>query len=327
MTLGPNRHTQRLPALVLSAALAIGVTMPVLAQGTPEGTPTSDTTSEVAAELPPANLPTMNPQGYVFELESSFSGSLEAVPAEAPVYALRYPQHDADTAKKIAEQLEIDGDIEEQGGGTFSANGEGGSLFITQGLVQFISSQQIPEGDLPSDEQAIAFAREWLRQVGMLPANVGEGKIEARVENPPRIVVSFKPVRPAPLLSGDPSITVTLGPQGSILETSLRWANLSTGDIYQLRGADAAWAEVEGKRTYLQVSLPSEEFQPGATITGQATYSEVSLAYTSSGIPGEAQYLQPVYVFTGNVTPEGSDDSYPITAYVPALVNSQQPVG
>src|SRR5690606_8753975 len=103
------------------------------------------------------------------------------------------------------------------------------------------------------------------------------------------------PVKPAPLLSGDPSITVTLGPQGSILETSLRWAELSSGDIYQLRGADSAWAEVEGKRTYLQVSLPSDKFPTGATITGQATYTQVSLAYTSSGIPGEAQYLQPVY--------------------------------
>jgi len=44
-------------------------------------------------------------------------------------------------------------------------------------------------------------------------------------------------------------------------------------------------------------------------------------------VPGENQYLQPVFVFSGELTAEGSDQSFPITAYVPAIVNSQQPVG
>jgi hypothetical protein len=240
---------------------------------------------------------------------------------------MQFPEINADQAKATAEQLGINGDIEDQGGGTFFASGEGGNLFVTPGLTQFISSQEIPEGDLPSDDEAIAFAREWLRQVGMLPANVGSGAVETRVETPPRIIVSFKPVQPAPILSASPNITVTLGPQGSILEASSRWASLSEGDTYQLRGAEAAWAEVEGKRSYLETSLEPGLFEAGATVTGSAEYTEVSIAYTSSGVPGEAQYLQPIYVFKGQVTPEGAEKSFPITSYVPALINSQQPVG
>ena len=49
--------------------------------------------------------------------------------------------------------------------------------------------------------------------------------------------------------------------------------------------------------------------------------------WPTSGIPGEPQFLQPVYIFKGTVTPEGSEESFPIAAYVPALVNSRQPVG
>ena len=327
MTLGLTRRSGRLPALLLGATLALGTASPLLAQESPAATPGSGPSSEIATQLPPADLPTINPLGYVFELESTFSGSLASVPAEAPVYAMTFPERTADDARGIAERFGIDGDVEEQGTGTFVADGEAGNLFVTPGLVQFISSQEIPEGELPSDEQAIAFAREYLRQVSMLPANVGSGQIETRVEEPPRVVVSFKPIQPSPILSASPNISVTLGPQGAVLETSLRWADLSEGDLYQLRGADAAWNEVQSKRSYLEVSLPSETFQPGSTITGQAEYAEVSLAYTSSGIPGETQYLQPVYVFRGNVTPEGSEESYPIAAYVPALVNSRQPVG
>jgi hypothetical protein len=327
MTLGLKRHTSRLSALTLSATLALGVALPSFAQDTPESTPAVDTSSEIATQLPPVDLPTMNQQGLVFELESTFTGSLDSVPAEAKVYAMQFPELDADGAKSTAEKLGIDGDVEDQGGGTFAASGDGGNLFVTPGLTQFISSQEIPEGDLPSNDEAIAFAREWLRQVGMLPGNVGSGAVETRVETPPRIIVSFKPVQPAPILSAYPSITVTLGPQGSILEVSLRWASLSEGDTYQLRGGEQALAEVQGKRSYLETSLPPDLFDAGATVTGAATYSEVSIAYTSSGIPGEAQYLQPVYVFKGKVTPEGSEESFSITSYVPALINSQQPVG
>jgi hypothetical protein len=268
----------------------------------------------------------MNEQGFIFELESSFTGSLDDVQTEARVYEMTVATFDPASADEIASRLSIDGEVTDQGGGTFAAEGNG-SMFVTPGLVQYISASEIPEGDLPTDEQAVAFGREWLRQTQLLPANVGEGSVVARVESPPRVIVAFKPVQPERLLSADPSITITMGPNALIIEASFRWAELSAGDTYQLRGADAAWSEVAERRAYLQAMIPSDVIAPGSTITGTASYSSIALAYTSSGIPGEQQYLQPVFVFTGTITPEGSTTSFPITAYVPGLVNSQQPVG
>lgn len=320
-----QRHQARAWRLIATVALgvcAIGLTHPALAQ---ESTP-GPADSELSSQLPPADLPTMNEQGFVFELESTFAGSLESAPTEAPVYEIALEQRDLASAQDIANRLGIDGEVTDQGGGSFAAEGNG-SLYITPGLVQYISASELPEGQLPSDEEAIAYAREWLRQTQLLPANIGEGVIETRVESPPRVFVTFKPVEPESLLSSYPGITIVMGPNGAILEASFRWAEIRSGDVYQLRDAQAAWLEVAERRAYLQATVPADTFPQGATITGTAEYASVSLSYTTSGVPGEAQYLQPVFVFTGQLTAEGSDQSFPITAYVPALVNSQQPVG
>lgn len=318
------RSAPRWLAAICAVIMAASSSQFAAAQGsTPE--PPGD--SEVTSQLPAADLPTMNEQGFLFELDSSWTGSFDSVPREAPVYQMIVPSHDAESVAQIASRLNIEGNVEDEGGGTFEVTGETGTFFVTGGLGQYSSTIEIPEGDLPKDEQAVAFAREWLRQTQLLPADVGEGEVIARIEEPARIVVSIKPIRPENLLSEYPSITVIMGPEAVVLEASFRWSDLSTTDTYSLRPVDQAWTEVAEKRSYLETDVPEGVAEPGTTITGQAVYDQVSIGYTTSGIPGEAQYLQPVYVFTGTLTPAGSDDSFPITAYVPALVNSQQPVG
>jgi hypothetical protein len=320
-------QTSRRHAILMGASLAIGAASPLAAQD--DATPAADSVpvSETASQLPAADLPSMNPQGFIFEVESTYSGMFSEIPDEAPVYQMTVPEIDAERAAEIAAGLGLEGDVQEAGTGTFDIQAENGMLFITPGMMQFISSADVPDGDLPNDEEAVAFSREWLRQVGLLPSNVGDGKVQTRIENPPRIVVSLQPVRPAPLLSASPNITVTIGPEGAVLESTYQWADISQGEQYKLRGTEAAWVEVEGRRAYLETIIPGDAYQPGSVINGQAVYTSVYLAYTTSGLPGETQYLQPVYVFTGQLTPEGSEESYAITSYVPALINSQQPVG
>ncbi|MGB3329765.1 MAG: hypothetical protein WBA46_12470 [Thermomicrobiales bacterium] len=282
--------------------------------------------SELAKELPPVDLPSMNAQGFVFNLESSYSGTPSGTPTDAPVYAMKLQSLNGDQAKALADALGIGADLQDQGNGTFAANGNG-KLFVTPGLAQYVAPGASPEGSLASDSDIIAAAREWLRSKGQLPGNIGDGTIETKVDNPAQAIVVFLPVSPTPLLSAIPSISVTVGASNTIVEASWRWADLSQADTYQLRPLDQAWTEVVERRSYVNATLPSDKFPDGSTIAGSAIYSSVSLAWAPSGVPGEQQYLQPVYVFTGKLTPKDSQETYAITAYVPALANSKQPVG
>ena len=316
----PSSHVWR----ILLIAVAMFCAAPAASIAAQESTP--DASSELATQLPPADLPTMNEQGYVFEITSTYSGSLDTLPQTAPVFNMNAATYNATQAQQFADQLGIGQAVTDNGGGSFSATGEG-RLFVSPGLVQFISSVAVEEGGLPGDTESVAYAREWLRQTNLLPADIGEGRIEAKVASPPRVIVSFRPVQPSPLISSIPGISVTLGPNGVILEASIRWATLSQGDTYQLTTGVNAWSDVENRRSYVNVALPAEQFPAGSVIKGTADYSSASIIYTSSGIPGEQQYLQPVIAFSGRLTPEGSTSSYAITSYVPGLINSNQPVG
>lgn len=309
---------------VLAAMLAISVSsaafVPVFAQDTPTNN------SELATQLPAVDLPTMNSQGFVFELKSSYDGMPSGPPADAPIYAMKQQTTDAAQAKAIAGKLGVEGDLKDEGNGTYSMSGKG-SLFVTPGLVQYVAPGETPAGELSSDQEVIAAAREWMRGKELLPANAGEGTIQAKVGSPARAIVQFQPVTPTPLISSTPNVIVTVGAKGTVLEASWRWADVTQADTYQLRPLDQAFAEVTSKRAYIQAALPSDKFPDGTTIKGKAVYSSVSLAYASSGVPGEQQYLQPVYVFRGKLTPEGLDTSFSVTSYVPGLANSNQPVG
>lgn len=310
-------------ALALASTLALLGTSFAAAQDTTP--PAGDT--EISSQLPAADLPSMNEQGFLFELDSTWDGSLDSVPTEAPVYRMTMPAYDAESFGNLAGKLGIEGDVQDLGSGSWEITSDAGSLYTAPGFTQFISTAEVPEGELPSDEQALAYAREWLRQTGTLPADAGTGIVMERVEDPPRVFVAIKPAHPENLLAAYPNITIVLGPNAQVLEASFRWYDLQVADTYALLPATTAWQEVAERRAFLQAEIPGDIADPGATIRGRATYTSVIISYTTSGLVGETQYLQPVYIFQGNVQLEGSDQTYKISAFVPALINSQQPVG
>lgn len=285
----------------------------------------SDT--ETGAELPAADLPSMNQEGHRFELSSTFNGNFDGVPNEAPIYRMELLEYTTEDVQDLADRLGIEGDVNELGGDTFSVQSRDGQIHVTQGRMQYMKLGAAEEGDLQGDDTAISTAREWLRERGMLPGDVGEGTVLARSDEPQRVVVGFQPINPSPLISSTPLVSVSMGPNGQVLEASNGWAKLTQDVVYQLRGADIAWQEVEERRAWIDASLPTDEFPPGSSIGGAVVYSQLSLAYTTSGIAGENQYLQPVYVFHGEFTPDGSDSRFQVKAYVAALINSNQPVG
>ena len=89
------------------------------------------------------------------------------MPREASVYKLNWKEPTQARTERIAENLGIEGEVNDRGNGSFDIQGDQ-ELYVSTGLVQFFSPDQPEEGDLPDDETAIGFAREWLRTAGLL---------------------------------------------------------------------------------------------------------------------------------------------------------------
>ena len=170
--------------LALPPSGALGTTEP---SATPAGGEDEEAQSEVTAELPPPDIPTANEQGYTFKLKAGLKVDLDALPKEAAVYELIWPEPTFDDAQQVADRLRIGGSIEDRGNGIFEASGAG-QVFVSADLVQYFSLEDVREGDLPADDEAIAYAREWLRLTGLLPPDLGEARIVGRVEESQRVV-------------------------------------------------------------------------------------------------------------------------------------------
>jgi len=283
--------------------------------------------SELSSELPPPDLPTSNEEGFTFDLQVSLRADLEGVAREAAVYELVRDEPTIESVRELAAGLGIDGEVEDRGDGSFTVSGNG-ELFVTLDVVQFFSSAEAAEGDLPSDEKAVSTVKDWLRESKLLPPDIGDGEVVTRIDDASRLIVEFGPAEPVNVLAAYPSITVTLAADGTILEAAIRWANIVRADVYQLMEIEQAWQMIESNQAFLDPDLAEAGLPGGSEVRGRATFSGIEIAYATSGPPGGRQYLQPVYVFTGRVRIEADEErTFPMTAYVPALANSGAPVG
>ncbi len=327
---GLSRRVAVWLALVMIGTAAAGLLASPVSGTTVPLSPTSEATAssggEVTVELPPPDLPSANRQGYTFDLRTTLKADLGAVPREAPVYELRRETPTAAEAQALADKLGIGATAQDRGDGTFDASGTG-ELYVSAELVQFFAANVPDDGDLPDDDAAVVAAREWLRKVGWAKPDLGDGSVIGRTEEAKRVIVSFGPAEPQGVLSAIPSVTVTLGPDSVVVEAASRWPNVVRGDIYQLMPAKQAWQLVQSGQAFIDADLGPVGVDPGSDVKGRATFSELTIAYASSGPPGGQQYLQPIYVFSGKLRAEGTDKSVPVKAYVAALANSGAPVG
>jgi hypothetical protein len=293
---------------------------------TPGATPAEVPAGEVAVSLPPADIPSTNERGYSYQLEASLSASLDNVPVDAPVYRLVTEQITESEVAALAERLDLTGDVEVRGDDVFAVSGNG-DLFVAGNLIQYLAIPSPEPGELPSDEQAVTAARDWLVETGLAPPDLGSGEVVTRSSEVNRVVVQFDPIQPERLLAAYPTVVVTLGSGDQVVEARLQWPTIERHDLYRLRPAESAWRDVEAGRAYIEVPLEGADIEQGSEITGTVLYDEIAIGYTTSGPPGGEQYLQPVFIFSGQLTPEGSTESYPASAYVPALPSSGTPVG
>lgn len=314
-------------ALLLFGMVVAPVERAGAQDASPSPSPSGDVSSEVTAQLPPAELPTGNLRQLDLQLDTSLDANLADAPTEADVYSLTIDPYSKDEVGKLAEAMKLDGDIEDRGNDTYVVSGKG-ELFVSPQLIQYLSSETPTLADLPSDKDAVGFARDWLRTVGLAPADLGEGTVSSRTEAVGRVSITFAPTEPAPILAAYPNITVVIGPDGVVLEASVRWAQIAVTERYLLRPAEDAWRQVEAGDAYVEASFNDQKIEDGAKVTGTATYKDVAVAYTTAGAVDGDRYLVPVYVFIGEVEAKsGAEGKSEIRAYVPAIVTDDTPVG
>jgi hypothetical protein len=171
-------------------------------------------------------------------------------------------------------------------------------------------------GELPDNGTLVQTARGWLLEQDLLGASIGPGAVTSRDEANGVAQVQFKPVEPDDLLSAIPSANVTIGASGAVTEAFVRWPAAMPRSTYGLRSASALWQDASSGRGYIEIN------NGGAAVSGDATITSASLAYTTAGDPGTKQYLVPLVVFAGQVS-----DGTPIKIYVSAVGAQAAPRG
>jgi hypothetical protein len=271
--------------------------------------------------LPAADIPSGSSGGGQLQLSYHLNMSLQQVPQQAPVYQLQPRVWSADDAASLAQSLGITGDVQDQGNGSFRASGNG-ELYISNSLVQYIapaggaSGTPTSGGQLPDNGTLVQTARGWLLEQDLLGASIGPGAVTSRDEANGVAQVQFKPVEPDGLLSAIPSANVTIGASGAVAEAFVRWPAAMPRSTYGLRSASALWQDASSGRGYIEIN------NGGAAVSGDATITSASLAYTTAGDPGTKQYLVPLVVFAGQVS-----DGTPIKIYVSAVGAQAAPRG
>lgn len=296
-------------------------------QPTPTVEPTPTPLVGDFGDLPAADMPSGNSAGRALTLDYRLDLSLQAVPTQADVYALEHHAWTLDDAQALAQSLGITGEVVDQGGGSFRANG-GGSLYISGDLVRYVADPGATPtaGALPGDDALVEAARAWLLQHGLVGADAGPGSVVLRDEEAGRAIVLIKPVEPDPILSAVPAASVTLSGDGEVVQADIRWPQSLRRSTYGLRPAEELWNEIRTGRGYVELdpaALPS----PAGPLNGSATLTSVSMAYTIAGTPASQQFLVPLVVFSGQAQIEGAAQPIPIKVYVPAVSAQATPRG
>lgn len=277
-------------------------------------------------ELPAGDMPSGSPADSL-NLEYRLDMSLQSLPAEAPAYLMQRRSWSAEGVQALANQLGLEGEVVDQGNGSFQVEGQSASLYISSTVVQYVQTaapEQAPP--LAGDQELAQMARNWLTQNGLTGADTGQGQVLDRDEESGRAYVQIKPVEPANLISATPSAGITLLGDGTVIEAMINWPESLQASNYGLRSADELWSAITQGRGFIDIdvnALPADFQGRSGTITA----TSASIAYTVAGSPQGSQYLVPVAVFSGTANIEGVENPIPVEMSIEAVSAQTSPRG
>ena len=172
-------------------------------------------------------------------------------------------------------------------------------------------------GMLPSDEEAVRIATQFLKEKDLLPngAELGRAKrgytvfIDNNGNEIPRngeVTVGFGRKLNNLDVKGA-GVSVTLGGNGDIIEYSADWRNYTPYKEYPIKSPETAFGELKKKGMKTGIEKP-----------GPVSIDSVYLAYTSKAPAFKEEYLEPVWIFKGQTMTKDSKVK-PVTEYIPAL--------
>lgn len=293
---------------------------------TPEPEPTPQPLVGDFGELPPGDMPSGSPADAL-NLEYRLDMSLQALPTEATTYRVQRREWTGEQFQTLVDQLGIDGEVVDQGNGSFQAEGSSASVYVNNTVVQFIRSETGESSDeLPENEQLTQMARNWLTENGIAGADIGQGQVLNRNEASGQAFVQIKPVEPPNIISATPSAGITIRGDGVVTEAMINWPESLQASNYGLRSAEELWNAASQGRGFVDIDVNNlpPDFQGSS---GTVTVTNASIAYTIAGSQQGEQYLVPVAVFSGTTTLEGSDAAIPVDIYVEAVSAQASPRG
>ncbi len=282
--------------------------------------PTSVGQQQPFGALPPVQ-PFLNvPQGLNFDYR--LSGPLSGGAATADVFRITWSAPTAVQVDKLARKLGLTGPVRQPKTGTYTVDGNGKLSMEARGTV-YSPPTPIPTSAIPpaDDRAAINSARGWLLAQDLLPPDVGLVDVQYSTG---AIAVIFHPKTLPDVLSSVPGVRVQMRADGAITEVKRAWPNELVPGAYALISLDDAWA------TIMQQGMPELQLPPDATfpagMSAQTTIDNVSIAYAlASGVGGD--YLQPIYLFSGQATITGFENPVPVRVAVPAVRDAKQAAG
>jgi len=269
----------------------------------------------------PSVQPFLNvPQGLTFNYR--LSGPLSGGSQTADVFRITWGATTAAQVDTLARKLGLTGPVRESKSGMYTVDGNG-KLSVEARGTAYNPATPIPTSATPpgDDRAAISSARGWLLAQNLLPPDVGLVDVQYRTGS---ITVIFHPKTLPDVLSSMPGVRVQMRPDGAITEVKRAWPDELVPGAYALISLDDAWATIT-RQGMPELRLPSDATFP-AGMSAQATIDNVSIAYAlASGTGGD--YLQPIYLFSGQATITGFENPVPVRVAVPAVRDAKQAGG
>jgi len=172
---------------------------------------------------------------------------------------------------------------------------------------------------LPSDEEAVKIATQFLKENNLYPDGIQTGKADRHyvvstdkngneIRHSGQIDVWFGRTINNLKVWGT-QLEVTVGGNGDIIGYYANWRDYAPAGEYPVKSPETAFEDLE------QTGIKTDMDDPSISIT------EATLAYRTKAGAYEEEYLEPIWVFSGEAS-SGKGESQSVSKFIPALTDT-----